>query len=687
MISQWLPMLLGSTLSPPAPPSLPPKSPPPALPDGTRFTFHSGASTWAEARAACQSAGSDLASIRSAAEDAEAWGLTGGQSTWIGFTDAAEEGTWVWSDGSTVNYTNWGTPEPTNNYGAEHCGKYQGSSSGYWASAYCDDTNAYLCNVFWPPSPPAPPGAPPSPPSPPSPPAPPSLPPKSPPPALPDGTRFTFHSGASTWAEARAACQSAGSDLASIRSAAEDAEAWGLTGGQSTWIGFTDAAEEGTWVWSDGSTVNYTNWGTPEPTNNYGAEHCGKYQGSSSGYWASAYCDDTNAYLCNVFWPPPNTPSPPSYPKHHHPPSTPSAGNDPIFTGADGLDYEVKGGAGRVFNLVSSRSLSINAEFQAVPAGFRYVGLPHDDNPSKLNARQLTETTLGSVHVAMRSANSHTGVGSSDSSERGPATIEIEVRSGRVQCTFEGAPAACSDALHQVSAAFSEEVRVCSLSTMACEWLEPQASRATLMQLDRVQPGITRLRLQLGERVEVVLYRDSITAYADIACDEFGRWPAAKAACEAVAEYEARTGYSASNATVEEHKAILGAQRGMLNASARYYFSFVELPTLRMQQHELHGLLGQRAIDPPHGYLPSGMQSEDRGEAGRTFAAPLSLGKQSDPAAEEAPAAVVGGRSSGRVRVAVTAFGTQGEGAIHGSFLEYEVRTLSDHSSFKHSLF
>ena len=39
---------------------------------------------------------------------------------WIGFSDGASEGTWVWMDGTPTDYTVWGPGEPNNYDGIEH---------------------------------------------------------------------------------------------------------------------------------------------------------------------------------------------------------------------------------------------------------------------------------------------------------------------------------------------------------------------------------------------------------------------------------------------------------------------------------------------------------------------------------------------------------------------------------------
>ena len=71
------------------------------------ITFHAASLSWDDARSACQASGGDLASIHSAEENAYAYGLTAGVSTWLGLNDVAVDGNFVWSDGSAVDYLNW----------------------------------------------------------------------------------------------------------------------------------------------------------------------------------------------------------------------------------------------------------------------------------------------------------------------------------------------------------------------------------------------------------------------------------------------------------------------------------------------------------------------------------------------------------------------------------------------------
>jgi len=71
--------------------------------------------SWDNAENNAIALGGHLVTINDAAE--EAWLRANfGERTrfWIGFNDAAAEGTWVWASGEPVSYTNWDDDEPNN---------------------------------------------------------------------------------------------------------------------------------------------------------------------------------------------------------------------------------------------------------------------------------------------------------------------------------------------------------------------------------------------------------------------------------------------------------------------------------------------------------------------------------------------------------------------------------------------
>ena len=71
--------------------------------------------SWDNAENNAIALGGHLVTINDAAEEAWIRAIFGDQTRyWIGFTDAAVEGTWVWSSGEPVTYTNWDTLEPNN---------------------------------------------------------------------------------------------------------------------------------------------------------------------------------------------------------------------------------------------------------------------------------------------------------------------------------------------------------------------------------------------------------------------------------------------------------------------------------------------------------------------------------------------------------------------------------------------
>lgn len=125
-------------------------------PNGECYMLFAAPSTWIDAAAACIALGNDthLAHATSINEDAILIQLAGAADAWLGARDLSE-GLWLWSDGSTVAYTNWGLNEPNNGSGngEEDCMimRKVGTSSnpsynvGTWDDRPCDRLYNYIC--------------------------------------------------------------------------------------------------------------------------------------------------------------------------------------------------------------------------------------------------------------------------------------------------------------------------------------------------------------------------------------------------------------------------------------------------------------------------------------------------------------------------------------------------------------
>jgi hypothetical protein len=73
-----------------------------------------GPMTWAEAEAYAVSVGGHLVTINNQAEQDWLAVTFTDLILWIGMNDRAAEGSWVWSSGEPVTYTNWTVFEPNN---------------------------------------------------------------------------------------------------------------------------------------------------------------------------------------------------------------------------------------------------------------------------------------------------------------------------------------------------------------------------------------------------------------------------------------------------------------------------------------------------------------------------------------------------------------------------------------------
>lgn len=127
-------------------------------PDGSCFVFVNTPVTYLAARQACMNMNAHLAYLKTSALDVAAEALVGTTNTWIGASDLATEGTFVWDDGGALSFTNWHAGEP-NSGGAgatyqEDCVIIAGARvAKQWDDRPCDASEiatsgmfAYLCH-------------------------------------------------------------------------------------------------------------------------------------------------------------------------------------------------------------------------------------------------------------------------------------------------------------------------------------------------------------------------------------------------------------------------------------------------------------------------------------------------------------------------------------------------------------
>ena len=122
-------------------------------PNGECLVMFTTPKTYVDAKAACAAIDAHLAYLKDAALDSVAETFVGSADTFIGLTDLAVEGSFVWDDGTPVAYTNWHTGEPNNGgSGAtyqEDCAIIAGARvSAQWDDRPCDASEVPTSGVF-----------------------------------------------------------------------------------------------------------------------------------------------------------------------------------------------------------------------------------------------------------------------------------------------------------------------------------------------------------------------------------------------------------------------------------------------------------------------------------------------------------------------------------------------------------
>ena len=107
----------------------------------------SSCDSWNNGESQCATLGANLPSVHSQEENVFIQSLLSGENGWLGLSDINTEGTFVWSDGTRLNFTYWATRQP-NNFRNEDCVHTLGSLQDYrykWNDVNCSSCHKYSC--------------------------------------------------------------------------------------------------------------------------------------------------------------------------------------------------------------------------------------------------------------------------------------------------------------------------------------------------------------------------------------------------------------------------------------------------------------------------------------------------------------------------------------------------------------
>jgi hypothetical protein len=125
------------------------------------YAFCESLRTWSQAQADCQSRGMTLVRVDDADENSWVHSTANFQAVqqevmWIGGTDLAQEGEWLWTDGTQFwtgglggspyggAFASWDSGEPNNN-GDEDCLGMIIHLNGVWNDQPCSFTRPFVC--------------------------------------------------------------------------------------------------------------------------------------------------------------------------------------------------------------------------------------------------------------------------------------------------------------------------------------------------------------------------------------------------------------------------------------------------------------------------------------------------------------------------------------------------------------
>ena len=116
------------------------------------YIFSNVVDTWEKAQAYCKSLGGYLAVINDATENTMLFNYKnslGYGNVYFGLSDSAQEGTWAWVNGDSVNYTNWANGEPNGGKYENYGMFYKDFKESFWNDGGFDyDVRQHTANFL-----------------------------------------------------------------------------------------------------------------------------------------------------------------------------------------------------------------------------------------------------------------------------------------------------------------------------------------------------------------------------------------------------------------------------------------------------------------------------------------------------------------------------------------------------------
>ncbi|XP_051465466.1 macrophage mannose receptor 1-like isoform X2 [Apus apus] len=251
---------------------------------------------WHAARDACINLGGNLATIPN--EQVQAFlfyhlkdAIT---DVWIGMNDINKESEFLWTDGSTVSYTNWlnGAPEKKQSYYDYYDAEiltditmetdcvFIIKSEGKWRDDTCYNERGYICQMN-------------------------SLTTQYEVPTTNPSSGFVRYGDSSysiissemQWEEARKNCQDKSAELASISDAYIHSFLWiqMLKYGKPVWIGLKSSPTGSYHKWTDNWKTRYTKWAAEEPKEKNACVYL-----DLDGTWKTSSCNESYFSVCKT---------------------------------------------------------------------------------------------------------------------------------------------------------------------------------------------------------------------------------------------------------------------------------------------------------------------------------------------------------------------------------------------------